>query len=143
MKASAFPRIYRAYDLEEKKMYSPEALAKAGFTVAPDGLPSNASKPLFNIVLMWYSGRTDDSGKKIFESDICKIGILNDFGSLTIDYGIMKWDKLRCTFMLLIPSAVANMELKIQSVVLLGNEFENPELVPLVNNEQLIEKSNG
>lgn len=136
MKASQFPRIYRAYDLEEKVMYSPEALAKQGFTIAPDGMPSNALKPLFNIVVMWFSGQIDKNEKPIFEGDICKVSILNEFGSLTPDYGVMRWNPDVRQFLLMIPSAFGGQILNVQEVELLGNEFENPELVPLVKNDQ-------
>jgi hypothetical protein len=135
MKASSFPRVYRAYDLDEKVMYSPEKLAKLGFTIAPDGLPSNALKPLFNIVVMWFSGQHDHEGKPIFEGDICRCDIMNEFGSLTVDYGIMRWNPNVFQFILMIPSAQGGELLNVQKVGLLGNEFDNPELVPLVKNE--------
>lgn len=135
MKASSFPRIYRAYDLDEKRMFMPEQLAKAGFKLAPDGLPSCDTRPMFNVVLMWFTGKIDQNGKQLFEGDICKVFIHNDFGSLTIDYGIMRWHD-ETGFTLMIPSAQGGVILNVQSVELLGNEFENEELVPLVKHDQ-------
>ena len=132
MKASAFPRIYKAFDLEKNIMLSPKELASRGFTIAPDGLPSNATEPLFNIVVLWWSGQIDHDGKQVFEGDICKVHIKNEFGSIVIDYGIMRWVKELYQFILMVPSAQGGHSLDVQKVELLGNEFENPELVPLV-----------
>lgn len=135
MKASHFPRIYRAYDLERKIMLSPERLASEGFTIAPDGMPSNSMKAMFDIVVLWYSGQLDKDRKPIFEGDICKCHIANEFGSMTVDYGVMRWNNDVHQFLLMIPSAFGGQLLKVQTVELLGNEFENPELVPLVKTE--------
>lgn len=135
MKASQFPRMYRAYDLDKKKMFNVKELIEAGFTVAPDGLPSNATKPMFDVVLMWFSGMVDDKKQYLFESDICKVEVLNEFGSVTVDYGIVKWEATTRQFILAVPSKVRGIELNIVSNNLIGNEFDNPELVPLVHNE--------
>ena len=132
MKASAFPRRYKAFDLERNIMLSPEQLAREGFTVAPDGLPSNATKPMFNVVLLWFSGQVDDDQREIFEGDICKIQVANEFGSTSPDYGIMRWNTVSRQFILMVPQAQGGHMLDIKSVKLLGNEFENPELVALV-----------
>ena len=132
MKASAFPRIYKAYDLETNTMLSTKELASRGFTVAPDGLPSNMKEPLFNIVLLWWSGQIDKDGKQIFEGDICKVLIKNEFGSASVDYGVMRWVKEFNQFILMIPVEKGGQLFETVSSELLGNEFENPELVPLV-----------
>lgn len=135
MKSSSFPRTYRAYDLDKGVMLSPKELTSRGFTVAPDGLPSNATEPLFNVVLMWFSGQQDNNGNKLFEGDICKLEIRNEFGSTVVDYGIMRWVPEKSFFSLMVPSAVGGVQLDIQKVNLVGNEFENPELVPLIQHE--------
>lgn len=135
MKASSFPRVYRAFDLDRNIMLNPKELASEGFTVAPDGLPSNTIKPMFNIVLLWFSGQTDHEGRNIFEGDICKVHVKNEFGSIVIDYGVMRWVAELRQFILMIPSAQGGRMLDVQKVELLGNEFENPELVPLVKHE--------
>lgn len=132
MKASAFPRIYQAYDLEAKVMYSPEQLASKGFTIAPDGLPSNSKEPLFNIVVLWWSGQIDNNEKRIFEGDICKVYIKNEFGSIVVDYGIMRWVKEISQFILMVPSAQGGHHLDVQKTEKLGSEFTHPELVSLV-----------
>ncbi len=135
MKASAFPRVYRAFDLDRNLMLNPKQLASEGFTLAPDGLPSNSIKPMFNIVLLWFSGQSDHEGRHLFEGDICKCQIKNEFGSVVVDYGVMRWSDSLQSFSLMIPSAQGGVKLDVQSVELLGNEFENPELVALVKHE--------
>lgn len=146
MKASSFPRICRAWNLDTKEMLSAEKLIDLGFTISPDGLPAYRDMP-FPVVVMWFSGKIDQAQKPIFEGDICKVNIQNEWGSLTIDYGVMRWNPEVGAFMLMIPSAVAGVMLNVQSVELLGNEFENEELVPLVKHDQpVIEetaKTNG
>lgn len=135
MKASSFPRVYRAFDLDRNIMLNPKQLASEGFSVAPDGLPSNQLKPMFNIVLLWFSGQSDHEGRHLFEGDICKCHIKNEFGSVVVDYGVMRWVNDLQSFSLMIPSAQGGIKLDVQKVELLGNEFENPELVPLVKHE--------
>lgn len=137
MKATQFPREYRAFDLDKKEMLSSKDLINRGFSLMPDGLPSNTKEPLFNIVLMWYSGQVDHKKSKIYEGDICKCDIANEFGSLTVDYGIMRWNQQAQSFMLLIPSSGATRMLNVTKVEKIGNEFENEELVPLVSNNKL------
>lgn len=137
MKASSFPRICRAWNLETSTMLSPEALIRAGVTISPDGLPAYRDQP-FELVLMWYSGKKDHAGRRIFEGDICKVDVDTGFGSSSIDYGIMRWSDDLGQFLLMIPSAQGGHMLNVKKVELLGNEFDNKELVPLVNNEKVI-----
>lgn len=134
MKASSFPRIYRAWNLDTNEMLSGEKLADAGFSIMPDGLPSFMKPPVFSCVVMWFSGKLDKNRKMIFEGDICKVHVQNEWGSLTVDYGVMRWNP-DIGFMLMIPSAQGGVMLNVQEVELLGNEFENPELVPLIKSD--------
>lgn len=135
MKASSFPRICRAWNTDTNEMLSPEKLVTLGLTISPDGLPAYRERP-FPVVLMWFSGKKDHTGKLIFEGDICKVDIANEWGSTTVDYGVMRWNDELGQFLLMIPSAMGGVMLNVTKVELLGNEFENPELVPLVKNEQ-------
>ena len=135
MKASSFPRVCRAWNLDTSEMLSPEKLVTLGLTISPDGLPAYRDRP-FPVVLMWFSGKVDHAGKHIFEGDICKVEVDTGFGSVTIDYGIMRWNEGIGAFMLMIPSAVGGHMLNVIKVELLGNEFENAELVPLVKSDE-------
>jgi hypothetical protein len=142
MKASQFPREYKAYDLDTSRMLQPQDLISEGFTLSPDGLPANSRKAMFDVVLLWFSGQFDKNRKKIFEGDICRVQVKNEFGSLTVDYGIMKWISQTSQFVLTVPASLGGRILDVTEVELLGNEFENPELVSLVKNEA-VETVNG
>lgn len=104
-----------------------------------DGLPNYRDIP-FPAIVMWFSGKVDADGKKIFEGDICKAYILNEFGSTSIDYGVMRFNPEMGAFILMIPSAHGAHMLNVTRTELLGNEFENEELVPLT---VMPEQTNG
>lgn len=131
MKASAFPRICRAWNQDTNEMLYPDKLVTLGLTISPDGLPAYRDRP-FPVILMWYTGQLDTAGKQLFEGDICKIHVANEFGSLIVDYGVMRWNPFTSQFHLAVPSSQGAQQLDVKKVELLGNEFENAELVPLV-----------
>lgn len=133
MIASQFPRTYRAYCFDDKKMYYADALIKLGMTLSPDGLPAFSKEPHFSVCLMWFSGQLDKNQKEIYEGDICKVHLKNEYGSLTVDYAIMRWHAPAKQFILQMPSPFGNQLLEVAEVELLGNEFENTELVPLIS----------
>ena len=135
MRASTFPRLYRAYDPETNKMLNEKDLIEKGFSLSPDGLPSCKKENLLNVILSWFSGQLDTNNIRIYEGDICKCDIRNEFGSISIDYGIMRFDNKSSQFYLAIPSSVNGVKLDVVKAERVGNEFENPELLPLVNNE--------
>ncbi len=130
MKASHFPREYRAWNLDENRMMNEKELISAGFSIAPDGLPSYRDKP-FACVVMWRTGLEDSKKNALFEGDICKVDIQNEFGSLTQDYAIMRWVEESGAFILKIPASF-NGIVNVVNAVRLGNEFANPELKELV-----------
>lgn len=132
MKASQFPREYQAYDFDEKKMYTQKELMDLGMTLTPEGLPYFSKEPHFSIVLLWFSGQLDKNRKKIFEGGICKMHMKNEFGSKTLEYGIMRWNVGTKQFILETPSPFGGQTYEVDEVELLGNEFENPELLSLV-----------
>lgn len=142
MKASHFPRVCRGWNPDTKEMLSPEKLIERGFTVSPDGLPAFRERP-FPVILMWFSGQLDSERKPLFEGDICKLHVPNEFGSIIIDYGIMRWNPQRSQFFIEVPAEGANRPLDLAKIELLGNEFENEELVPLVKNITNQEPVNG
>lgn len=141
MKASGFPRVCRGWNTDTNEMLSPDKLVSLGLTISPDGLPAYRERP-FPVILMWFSGQTDSNNKPLFEGDICKIQVVNEFGSIIVDYGVMRWNPVTSQFHLSVPSSSPNQLLNLQKVELLGNEFENQELVPLVQN-QITEPVNG
>lgn len=142
MKASHFPRVCRGWNPDTNEMLYPDKLIERGFTVSPDGLPAFRERP-FPVVLMWFSGQLDSDKKPIFEGDILKIHVPNEFGSIVIDYGVMRWNGATSQFYIAVPAQGVSRPLNLGRVELLGNEFENPELVPLVKNEDNQVPANG
>jgi len=132
MKASQFPREYRAYDLSENKMLTPEQLADKGVSIAPDGLPYFNNEP-FNLVVLWYTGHQDSHGKKLFEGDIVKVEMQNEFGSVTEEYGVMRYDPNHMCFIIMVPDQEPGRSFNGANIKKVGNEFENPEFLPLIN----------
>lgn len=134
MKASSFPKEYRVFNLDTGKMLYEKELNEKGFSLSPEGLPVCAKENLMNVVINWFTGRTDDHGKKLYESDVCKVEVPNEYGSVAIDYGIMAWNNNLGQFMLAIPSVQGGVSVDVRNITLVGNEFENQELIPLVRN---------
>lgn len=143
MKASAFPRSYRAFNPDENRMLYQKELTERGFSISPDGLPCCAKENLLDVIVTWFSGKKDGDGLPLYEGDICKVEIKNEFSSVAIDYGVMRWNNDIGQFLLMIPSAQGGVILNVQKVQLLGNEFENQELVPLVKHEVNQSPTNG
>lgn len=135
MKASSFPKEYRVFNLDTGEMLYEKELNEKGFSLSPEGLPVCAKENLLNVVINWYTGRKDDHGKKLYESDICKVEVPNEYGSVSIDYGIMVWNNNLGQFMMAIPSVQGGIEVHVRNVTLVGNEFENQELISLVKNQ--------
>lgn len=140
IKATSFPREYKAYLLEEKVFLEGEALRARGFTLAPDGLPSY-EKEMFQAVIVWFTGQLDVKGEKIFEGDICSVDVQTSFGSAIKDIGIMKWIPRLGSFIIMIGSKHGNYECKIDNVEKIGHELTHPDLAEkIINNAK---KTNG
>lgn len=133
MKASAFPRMYRVYDLDKSQMFYPEDLITLGFALSPDGLPMFTRKDVFfNCLIMWFSGQKDSKDRAMFEEDVCKVDIKNEFGSILQEYAVMRWSKDNNCFMLQMPALVGGTIFNIDRAEVLGNTLDNKELAELV-----------
>lgn len=128
IKASPFPREYKAYLLNENTFLEGEALRARGFTIAPDGLPSY-EKEMFQAVVVWFSGQMDIDGEKLFEGDICSVDVQTGFGSAVKDMGVMKWIPSMCAFIIMIGSKHGNQECQISNVKKIGHELTHPDLI--------------
>lgn len=134
MKASPFPREYIAYGLDDKVFYDAPTLIAKGFTLSADGLPYYHSRP-FDCVILWYSGQKDSKGTKLYEGDICKMSVLNDFGSLSEAIGMMRWDQQNLRFIMSVGYPKAGVEFHVKTMEKIGHEFTHPELFQqIINN---------
>lgn len=133
IKATSFPREYKAYHLDEKVFLEGDALRARGFSIAPDGLPSY-EKEFFQAVIVWFSGQTDVNGEKLFEGDICQVDVQTPFGSAVQDMGVMKWIPNLCAFIIMIGSKHGNQECQISNVRKLGHELTHPDLIEKIMN---------
>lgn len=135
MRASRFPRVFRLYDHDAKRMYMPEELERMGVAISPTGLPvfSNVGHVFFNSTIQWYTGQMDEKRQPLFEGDICKVGVSTEFGSLVEDYAIMRWVPDTRQFILQVRNPLAGQYIDIGACVKLGDEYQNPELLEKVN----------
>ena len=126
------------YDLDESRMYYPEDLQALGVSISATGVPVFAKAPMLNSVLQWYSGQMDQNKKTLFEGDICEVGIVNEFGSASKAFAIMRWNEATHQFILRFNlRAIDGDTYKTNSCVLLGNELEHPELLLKVNGSSM------
>lgn len=123
-------------------MIYPEELVTLGFSIAPDGLPVWIKPPLANISLMWCTGQKTTDGTLLYEGDICEMGVINEFKSAVKGHSIMRWHSPTSQFILQMPAEKGNQFFNTVDIFLLGNEFENPELIPLITPKPK-EKLNG
>lgn len=133
MRASKHPLAYRLYRHDTGEMFYPDDLEAKGMSISPTGLPMFRGEPMLNSTLSWFSGQLDHHKKPLFEGDICKIGVVNEFGSLSEHYACMRYNHATHQFILEFPSAIKGMQYETRSCELVGDEFRNPELLSKVN----------
>jgi hypothetical protein len=133
MKASKFPREYIGFDLVEKKFLPEGELISLGITIAPDGLPSYQAMPKNDFVLLWFSGQKDKNNTKIYEGDICKMNVQNEFGSFFEALGIMRWVAHTSQFILTMGAQVGDQYFHVLDVERIGHELTHPDLLQAIN----------
>lgn len=138
IKASRFPRAFQVFDLVENKFYSPEQVISIGLTLTADGLPYWVSQPK-EVALLWYSGQKDFKGVPLFEGDICRLEVQNEFGSLIPDVlAVMRWDVRDSRFILHMAGTVPHQFFNTNKVEKIGHEFTHPDLL-----KQIEDKAHG
>lgn len=135
MKASKFPREYIGYDIETGLFLDAEAMIKKGITVAPDGLPYFNQIPHNDFVLLWFSGQKDKNNQKIYEGDICKMNVQNEFGSFFEALGIMRWVQATSQFILTMGAQVGDQYFHVVDVEKVGHELTHPDLLQAINDK--------
>jgi hypothetical protein len=129
LKASRFPRAYQLFDFDEKKFYSPEEALSIGFTLTGDGLPYWTKAPK-HVAILWYTGQKDSNDLPLFEGDICKMEVQNEFGSLLSGIlGVMRWYTKDSRFILIMAGIEPHQIYQTEKVEKIGHEFTHPELL--------------
>ena len=79
-----------------------------------------------------YTGLKDKNGKEIYEGDIANITYtcmrFSHFMRVT-DRGEMQWNNLAAQYSFLIKNSILNEEMKDLDIEVIGNIYENPELL--------------
>ncbi len=120
------PLRYRFYSFADKTMYN-----VASIDLPLDGrVIVNGSLVVgTHGVLMQASGVKDSvTGKSVFEGDIAKITVENEFGSFEIRYGVMRFNTSDGHFCFDFESEYDLMEPA--KVEIIGDMFSTPHLVP-------------
>lgn len=134
---------FRAWQKEQKKMYSPETMSEDQLTLMPDGRGfaniSSTSTRLSAIdnnkrmIPLQYTGLQDKNGREIYEGDI-----IRDIEKLTWQvlyneseacFDIQNMDKKSRLQRIHLHSSFEDLEV-------IGNIYENPELIKGDKNER-------
>jgi len=104
---------FRAWDKTGEKPYmlGPYELTDAIFN----------HKDIRSLPLMQFTGLTDKNGKEIYEGDIIASAFFTDINVVVV------WDKMYAQFVF--GGAEFNVQAKPEYLEVIGNRFENPELL--------------
>jgi len=111
---------FRAWDKSMKKMQHPK--------LWDNTMPSNWDK---HYELQQFTGLTDNNGKEIYEGDIVEFESLDGMStpSLKIERHVIMWQETNCCFNIPWLRYGTLYFPNINSVKVIGNIFENPELI--------------
>ena len=118
---------FRAWDKVKNKMLNIKKVewhATDGFYSHVNGISCHANK---DIILMQYTGLKDKNGKEIYEGDIVKYTMRDNFGGET-GTSVVRWNDNCCGFR---PFS-CDYELdkrEFEIIEIIGNIYENPELI--------------
>ncbi len=125
---------FRIWDKEEKHMKtflsSVGHLVGAILTEQMRGESNSVVKPNYSkYVVMMGTGKRDKNGKEIFEGDIVE--------NVLQDKGVVKYSKNKCCFYLDVRNCGNwySVSLRIDDLRVIGNIFENPELLKEVKDD--------
>lgn len=130
---------FRAWDTHKNKMYSPEELGQDELTINPDGRgfvnvngsSQRLSQYMYHILPMQFIGSKDKNGKEIYESDIwiyrCVI-LENGKDVFKTSVALVEWAGMGFNLKPLSDCWFYN---NITEGEIIGNIFENPELLPM------------
>ncbi len=129
IKASRFPRAFKAWDIQDQKFYMPEeVLPKLGLTLTADGLPYWIKEPR-EIVICWFTQQTDSNKEPLFEGEICRMEVQTPFGVIQNVLGVMRWLERDSRFILIMAGTDPNQQYATLKVEKIGHEITHPELL--------------
>ena len=86
-----------------------------------------SSDKMEDLELMQYTGLKDKNGREIYEGDI--VTMIDEFRRIPV-LGVVRWDEKNCAFVL---SESYSSHLLNETIEVLGNIYENPELLRAVS----------
>ena len=118
---------FRAWDEDTKEMFDVFQMQYTGLMDFVVRLSVRVSdnqgwhKPLYNFILMQYTGLKDKNGKEIYEGDIVK--------STSIGEEIISWVNFWDGYFTVEGRGIAALAYKTYEWEVIGNIYENPELL--------------
>jgi hypothetical protein len=130
MKSISSPREYKVFNIAKNRFYKEEELIADDVYINNLGeIYNDLGEDSENLVLCWWSGQFDVNKVKIYEGDICKMLLGNEFGSYTEQIGIMKWNVATSQFILMMKANIGNDLIGVDKVEVIGHEFTDKELL--------------
>lgn len=97
------PSIYRAFHMPTGKFMSVGALTVDDRFLVSDGPEKLVA--LEGIRIEFFTGRISNNGQAVYQNDQVKFGVLNEFGSMAIKEGIVRYDNRSMAHYLDIPES--------------------------------------
>jgi len=127
---------FRAWDKEEKRMFSGEGYNKTLYFLASWLEAHSKDNPLTNkkqdSILLQFTGLEDKNGKEIYEGDIVKYTGYSAYGrDSKTSQVLIEWDDKGAGFNLgwLTKPDDGDIGLSVIDIEVIGNIYENPELL--------------
>lgn len=124
--------IFQAFDTEKKVMYTPDVLHAMGIMLCPNGMLFRIGSKI-PLKVLFFSGKSDNGGRPLFEGDICKVGLQFDptMPMLVEKWAVMRWVNETSQFIFRIPAPTGQemTYMNIRECYWQGNEYTEPELL--------------
>lgn len=92
------PSIYRAFHIPTGKFLTEGALTLNDTFLVPKDISGNL-EPIEGVRIEFFIGRFTNDGTPVYQNDIVKLGVANEFGSQAIKEGTIRYDhKGMCYF---------------------------------------------
>lgn len=122
------PDIHRGWDIVEKKMLTPPELDAMGFHIMATGKISHP-----RIITMALTPLLDSSSRRVFEGDICEMGVELEGLGFVKATGWVGWDPSNNHYTVFYNTAMPMLQtgavLRAVDIKVIGDVFQNPELL--------------